>query len=137
MDASYLSHQIPPLDLAHPSDSFPDRSLVVFNCMVQDTSISPELYLSTLKNGGCGGWGITEDLIPGEDVAYDNLRECTTIWAVSIPGLSSWCYGESSSSAPVTGPPIQAHKYPIPDAPHIGVQIKVCKTGPVFSISIL
>jgi hypothetical protein len=93
--------------------------------MVQDPSISPELYLATHKNGECGGWGITDDITSGEDVEYGNLRECTAIWAVSIPGLSPWCYDDTSSSHIPTPNAVQPHKYPIPDAPHIGVQLKV------------
>lgn len=90
--------------------------------MVQDTSLSPELYLSTLKNGDCGGWGITDDLSSEDDVRYTDLRECSVLWGVSVPGLSSWCNGDASQ---LDVHPGQLHKYPIPSAPHIGVQIKV------------
>lgn len=90
--------------------------------MVQDTSLSPELYLSTLKNGDCGGWGITDDLSSEDDVRYTDLRECSVFWGVSVPGLSSWCNGDASQ---LDVHPGQLHKYPIPSAPHIGVQIKV------------
>ncbi|PPQ78178.1 hypothetical protein CVT25_015511 [Psilocybe cyanescens] len=117
--------QIPVLDLYHPPESFPDRSLVVFNAMVQDTSISPELYLATRNSNECGGWGLADEIAPNEDVQHENLRECSTFWTVSIPGLSSWCYDENQLAPPPPYISIQKHKYPIPNTPHIGVQVKV------------
>jgi hypothetical protein len=59
--------------------------------MVQDTSPSPEMYLSKLEGNKCGGWGITGDAA-GKDVdyLYADLRECTIIWAVSVPGENQW-----------------------------------------------
>ncbi|KAF9479744.1 hypothetical protein BDN70DRAFT_878513 [Pholiota conissans] len=116
--------QIPTLDLNNPPASFANGSLVLFRAMVQDTSLSPELYLATHKKGGCGGWGITNDLTFEEDVQYDNLRECTAIWAVSIPGLSTWCYEETFSNTS-THDVLLPHKYPIPDVPYVGVQLKI------------
>ncbi|KAH9483844.1 hypothetical protein JR316_0003322 [Psilocybe cubensis] len=117
--------QIPMLDLHHPPESFADRSLVIFNAMVQDTSLSPELYLATRSNNTCGGWGLVDEVPSNDGIQYENLRECSTFWAVSIPGLSSWCYDETKvpPSSPYTV--IQKHKYPVLDAPHIGAQIKV------------
>lgn len=61
--------------------------------MVQDTSPSPEMYLSKLKGDKCGGWGIIEDETTIENVDYDyaDLQECTVVWAVGIPGEGVWC----------------------------------------------
>ena len=64
--------------------------------MVQDTSPSQELYLSSDVNLPCGGWGIAESSAnlsteSGQSVSYDKLRERTVLWAVSIPGEASWC----------------------------------------------
>lgn len=88
--------QIPTLDIRHPPASHADRALVRFRAMVQDTSASPEMYLSKLKAGGPGGWGI--EIAPADQDAgsidYDVIRECTTMWAVTIPGESSWCAEE-------------------------------------------
>lgn len=59
--------------------------------MIQDTSTSTEMYLSKSKSGECGGWGIdfpTEE----EDARVDfaDLRECSVLWAVSVPSQSTW-----------------------------------------------
>ncbi|KAF8964094.1 putative alanine racemase-domain-containing protein [Flammula alnicola] len=120
-----LCNQIPELNSNRPPESFANGSLVVFKSMVQDTSLSPELYLAIRKNGDCGGWGITDDLASGDDVEYANLRECTAAWAVSIPGFGAWCADITQPSDVPPHQPVQAHKYPIPNAPHIGVQLKI------------
>jgi hypothetical protein len=64
--------------------------------MVQDTSGNPEMFLSRLPDGKPGGWGIDT---PVEDetnpqMNYSDLRECTVLWSVSIPGESGWCAHE-------------------------------------------
>lgn len=64
--------------------------------MVQDTSPSQELYLSSDVNLPSGGWGIAESredrsTESGNYVNYDKLRERTVIWAVNVPGEASWC----------------------------------------------
>lgn len=74
------------------------HSLVSFRAMVQDTSISPEFY---------------QDL-------DGNIVERTVLWAVSVPGESSWC-----SSYPGIHSLARPHKYPIPDTQHTGLQVKV------------
>jgi len=91
--------------------------------MVQDTSLSPELYLAKTSDGDCGGWGLSS-ASQGENVQYNNLRECSVFWAVSIPGLSPWC-PSSTSLRPASFRAILPHKYPIPEVPHVGVQLKV------------
>ena len=96
--------QIPIIDIQHPPESFPHGTLVTFNGMVQDTSISPELYL----------------------VNRDILKECNVFWVVSIPGQSPWSTTEIDPADHfVSHSPLQSHKYPIPHKPHIGVQVKV------------
>jgi hypothetical protein len=83
--------EIPPLDVRHPAESFTDRSIVRFRCMIQDTSPSPELYRAKLTNGSTGGWGLNEDAVD-EDVDFDRLqlKSRTVLWAVSIPGEAGW-----------------------------------------------
>ncbi len=91
--------------------------------MVQDTSLSPELYLAKTSDGDCGGWGLSP-AFQGENVQYDKLKECSVFWAVSIPGLSPW-RPSSTSLGPASFRAILPHKYPIPEVPHVGVQLKV------------
>lgn len=66
--------------------------------MVQDTSPSSEMYLRTTKGGSLGGWGIhvTED--GSSDIDFGELRECSILWAISIPGESLWCQAELDGS---------------------------------------
>jgi len=117
--------QIPALGLGNPPDSFEDGALVAFNAMIQDTSFSPELYLAKTANGDCGGWGLNP--VSGSDaIQYPDLRECKVFWAVSIPGLSPWS-GSTENILNYRAP--LPHKYPIPKAPHIGVQLKVNHVG--------
>lgn len=68
--------------------------------MVQDTSPSPEMYLSKLKGGNCGGWGITEQDVNNENsnYAYADLQECTVVWAVTVPGESDWLLQQASGT---------------------------------------
>lgn len=62
-----------------------------FRAMVQDTSSSPEMYLSKLKGNICGGWGMTdESASENTEYSYADLRECTVIWAVNVPGENMW-----------------------------------------------
>jgi hypothetical protein len=75
--------------------------------MVQDTSLSPEMYLAKLTSEKCGGWGIV-DISPQTDdenaINYDDLRECSVLWAVSVPGETAWYKGiRDGSVAAVQG----------------------------------
>ena len=90
--SSNLYDEVPILNPTHPPHAHNDRSLVRFRAMVQDTSLSQEMYLAKLSHGGCGGWGIGDvgDASTSE-LDYANLRQCHVIWAVSIPGESPWC----------------------------------------------
>ena len=61
--------------------------------MVQDTSPSPEMYLSKLRDGKCGGWGLSDSSQSeggDTDFNYSDLRDCVVLWAVSIPGETEW-----------------------------------------------
>ncbi|EGN96137.1 hypothetical protein SERLA73DRAFT_185710 [Serpula lacrymans var. lacrymans S7.3] len=123
--------EVPYLSVINPPESFPERSLVRFRAMVQDTSASPEMYLAKLKGNKCGGWGNTEDLAgnnTAHNIDYSSLRECTVLWAVSIPGETAWHARESESSNTsqhTSHQPSQPHKFPIPGAAHVGVQVKI------------
>lgn len=82
-----------------PPNRHRSRSLVRFRAMVQDTSRSPEMYLSSISSNEreplCGGWGIENIAAPEEhdSACYDaeNLRDRTVVWAVNIPGEAPWC----------------------------------------------
>jgi hypothetical protein len=127
------------LDLKHPPQSFPNGSLVIFHAMIQDTSLSSDLYLATRNNGSCGGWGITDDITSEHDfdsVDYKNMRESTAFWAVSIPGISPWCLGSSEVTTDSVWLPMQPHKYPCSEQPFIGAQLKVSINGFEFRTAI-
>ena len=144
-----LQFQIPPLTPSRPLSSFRDRALVRFRAMVQDTSPSPEMYLSKLRDGKCGGWGLSDSSqSDGDDTNfnYNDLRDCVVLWAVSVPGETEW-YRQPTSNGDLLDQgelphwyfytvfkgtlasqqyePLRAHKYPIPKEAHCGVQIKV------------
>ena len=93
-----MNSKIPPLDVAHPPESYADRALVRFRAMVQDTSSSAEMYLEKHADGALGGWGIeSSSLDPSNDqtvIDYNELRECTVLWAVNVPGESLWYRAE-------------------------------------------
>lgn len=62
--------------------------------MVQSTE--PEVFRSVLPKRQLGGWGLAEDY-QGEDDDSDNgalfssgLEDRTAVWAVSVPGETSW-----------------------------------------------
>lgn len=108
----------------NPPHAHKDRSLVQFTAMVQDTSLSHELYLASPS---CGGWGLAPDDTSGENISYTNLRECSVLWAVTIPGKNPWCASVTDEFRSLDAPyqPCQPHKFPIPWAPHVGVQVKI------------
>ena len=62
--------------------------------MVQDTSASPEVYLSQLDDGSCGGWGIYENSASSGDLEeifdYSKLKERGIVWAITVPGTPKW-----------------------------------------------
>ncbi|OCH95277.1 hypothetical protein OBBRIDRAFT_767998 [Obba rivulosa] len=131
--------EIPTLDVRNPPNTFPDRGLVRFRAMVQDTSPSSEMYLATLGSGRCGGWGIEESRDDQDGLNYEDLRECTTLWAVNVPGESAWCADEldgptNRQERPARPAPTDAykpampHKYPHPTDQHVGVQVKIYDT---------
>ena len=59
--------------------------------MIQDIP-SPEMYLSRLPEGRCGGWNLYQDLIASTptDINFHDLRECSVFWAITVPGESQW-----------------------------------------------
>lgn len=98
--------------------------------MVQDTSPSPQMYLSKLKGDKCGGWGITSETTTDADYSYSDLRECTVVWAVNVPGENMWYSKEVDGIVQTedSEKPYEhqlPHKFPVPGAPHVGVQLKV------------
>ncbi|KZP29893.1 hypothetical protein FIBSPDRAFT_946403 [Athelia psychrophila] len=119
--------EIPVLDVRHPPESHPPRALVRFRAMIQDTSPSPEMYLSKLTGDKCGGWGITEanPNVESPDYEYADLEECTVLWAVTVPGENDWLLGLTDKPTAEPHIPSQPHKYPFPGVPHIGVQVKI------------
>ncbi|TFK55034.1 hypothetical protein OE88DRAFT_992312 [Heliocybe sulcata] len=125
---------IPALSPKSPPEAHADGALVRFRAMVQDTSQSPEMYMSRLCTGAPGGWnlesGSDEDILGRSD--YANLRECTVIWATSIPGESDWVSDvpdASGESPEVVHRPPRPHKFPIPGLPHVGAQVKIYDTA--------
>ncbi|KAF8626177.1 hypothetical protein AX15_005063 [Amanita polypyramis BW_CC] len=130
--------ELPVLGVAHPPHAHRDRSLVRFPSMVQDTSIAQEMYLAKRRDGSCAGWGLCDMGDPSRvEFDYTNLRECHVIWAVSIPGESQWCLdalgttNERTTSTPSSVSEVaRSHKFPLPDTPHIGVQVKIYDLPP-------
>lgn len=100
--------------------------------MIQDTSPSSEIYLAKRRNGHTSGWGLFADTLDGRDDAemdYADLRECSVLWAVSIPGESEWCVddlpGDHGTKTYESHQEARPHKYPAVNTKHIGVQVKV------------
>ncbi|KXN90462.1 Mini-chromosome maintenance complex-binding protein [Leucoagaricus sp. SymC.cos] len=113
---------IPALNDFSSPESFPDRALVSFRAMVQDISASPEIYLARRPSNQPGGCELT-GADDSTEVNYADLRECTVLWAVSVPGESPWCSHLQQNTAEQK--PARPHKFPIPDAPHVGAQVKI------------
>ena len=100
--------------------------------MIQDTSLSQEMYLA---KPNCGGWGLALKDTSEENINYTNIRECSVLWAVSIPGENPWCTTikdefVSKSPSNATYQSAQPGKFPVPGAAHVGVQVKVRKHIP-------
>lgn len=121
--------ELPSLDIHHPPEAYTNGTLVRFRAMVQDTALSPELYVAKLSNHQCGGWGLStsNSSETSGNVGYQDLQELTTLWAVSVPAESPW-HAEDASPLVSSFPahvPLRPYKFPIPDVPHIGIQIKM------------
>ncbi|PPQ63202.1 hypothetical protein CVT24_005747 [Panaeolus cyanescens] len=106
-----------------PPEIYAPGAIVAFHGMIQDTSISPELYVAQHSNGECGGWGMHD--ADSEDFEYSDLKECSVFWATSIPGQSPWALRNEQDFVAHNSSVNQAHKYPIPNGPHLGLQLKV------------
>ncbi|EPQ58258.1 hypothetical protein GLOTRDRAFT_104173 [Gloeophyllum trabeum ATCC 11539] len=123
-------HTIPALSVKNPPEAHAEGALVRFRAMVQDTSQSPEMYMSRLADGRCGGWNLEstaeEEVLRQSE--YASLRECTVIWATSVPGEADWVLDAMDGSAGATQRvhvPARPHKFPLPDALHVGAQVKI------------
>ncbi|KAG7452905.1 uncharacterized protein BT62DRAFT_925445 [Guyanagaster necrorhizus] len=120
--ASDAFETIPSLSTRRPPEQHQHRALVRFRAMIQDTSISPEVYLARLPGGRLGGWGLVDETAPADpNFDYSNLRECSILWAVSIPG--EWSTGDPEGYP--EHQPTQSHKFPLHGVSHIGVKIKI------------
>ncbi|KAH8117162.1 putative alanine racemase-domain-containing protein [Phellopilus nigrolimitatus] len=121
---------IPSLDVEHPPHTHAPRSLVCFRAMVQDTSCSPEMYLSSLNGVQCGGWGLEDDWdLPEQlEVQHDftRLKERGVLWAINIPGEGYWGTRCADITTPTdTSSSGMLHKFPNPGSMHIAVQVKI------------
>jgi len=128
-------NEIPALHVHNPPNAHKDRSLVKFTSMIQDTSLSQDMYLAKYPGPNCGGWGLAPKDTSEENIDYANIRECSVLWAVSIPGETPWCTTTtdevlSKPSPNTTYQSSQPGKFPVPGAPHIGVQVKARKYIP-------
>jgi hypothetical protein len=108
------------------------------------------MYLFKLRDGKCGGWGLTDtSQCDGDDndFDYNDLRDCVVLWAVTVPGETVWYQTASNGDSELSvqsefsqegfdivikraaasqhAEPLRAHKYPIPKDKHHGLQIKV------------
>ncbi|PAV23483.1 hypothetical protein PNOK_0055100 [Pyrrhoderma noxium] len=124
--------QIPLLDTT--SNSYRSGSLIRFKGMIQDTSCSPEVYMSSFNETLPGGWGI-ENISHTEHAElrldHTKLGERDVVWAVSIPGETQWCkppHNNTSIGEALTisdSPFNKPHKFPFPDTRHIALQLKI------------
>lgn len=131
--------KIPPLSLNFPPDVYSDRSLVRFHAMIQDV-YSPEMYLSRIPGGRCGGWNLYQDLASSSsiDINFQDLRECSVFWAITVPGESRWyakrLEGPLFDKVPRTPSRMPSrtrnrHKLPNPQSAGFGVLIKIYDNG--------
>lgn len=103
--------QLPPLDIHHPPELYTCGTLVRFRAMIQDTSLTPEIYLAHLGDSCCG-WGMSPSTQAERDImshlthSHSDLREASVVWAVSIPAESQWYIDETSPSVSSTRTPI-------------------------------
>jgi len=127
--------------------------------MIQDTSLASEMYLATLPDTSCGGWGFAMNTSDSDDLfdasaQVDKLRECAVMWAVTVPGETAWvrtglshsntsasaltwerrepCSRNPDPSTRLLHKPTQPHKY-VNVQPHVGVQVKVSNPSTIIS----
>jgi hypothetical protein len=87
--------------------SYRDRGFVRFRALVQDTSPSPEMYLSKFRDGKCGGWGLTDTSQrdgDDNDLDYNDLRDCVVLWGVNVPGETEWYQAVSNGELSTLSP---------------------------------
>ncbi|KAF8514049.1 hypothetical protein JB92DRAFT_2920727 [Gautieria morchelliformis] len=124
--------QIPALNATYPPEQFKGgrHSLVRFRAMVQDTSTSPEVYPSLLRNGKPGGWGFAEAEPADEALDLQYLSEREVVWVIAVPGESPYV-AEILDDAEVPASCVEAatsvlpYKDPLMRAGHIGAQVKL------------
>ncbi|GJJ12424.1 hypothetical protein Clacol_006666 [Clathrus columnatus] len=129
--------QITPLNVFHPPEMHSNNALVRFRAMVQDTSISPELYPSVLSDGSPGAWGLAESTelnLNPSSLDIHSLRQREVIWAVNVPGESPFVSEllddsvspKITSELPHNNTSLKyRHKDPLLRTSHIGLQVKV------------
>lgn len=120
--------------------------------MVQDNSISPDIYLAQQPDGFPGGWameqpqtsptdeGQARPTITLDDVDYSKLRERHVIWAIQVPGESTWpsqlldltdeAMEDSDRSSKAPEFDAYAHKSPNKE---LGFQVKIYGEVPKLS----
>ena len=132
--------------------------------MVQDIS-SPEIYLSRLPDGRCGGWNLYQDHATSTPANIDfcDLRECSVFWAITVPGESHWrtkqlegpLFGRGKvyhllpllilivrtvvPEIPSRAPYLTSHnhKLPNPQSPDFGILLKVVLDQPFGRICLI
>ncbi|TRM59431.1 hypothetical protein BD626DRAFT_462490 [Schizophyllum amplum] len=122
-------NEIPVMDTSTPPHIYKESSLVAFRAMIQDTLPPTEMYLSKLSSGACGGWGATEEASTTSALDYNDLKESSVMWAVSIPGRSVWSDLEGSEASASSHKSSRPHKYPLHAEPHVGMQLKIYDTS--------
>ncbi|KAG9127534.1 hypothetical protein FRC07_012550 [Ceratobasidium sp. 392] len=117
--------------------------------MVQDNSISPEIYLAQQPDGLPGGWAMERPSSPTANaeqsqpvptpgnIDYSKLRERHVLWAVQVPGESKWPsllldeHTDSPAEATITqDAPFYAYKSPNGE---LGLQLKIYGQAPKLS----
>ncbi|KAF8582639.1 hypothetical protein K439DRAFT_1635083 [Ramaria rubella] len=124
--------QIPATDFTHTPESYANKRhpLIRFRAMVQDTSASPEIYPSLLRNARPGGWGLAEVAADEDLLDLQHLKERDVVWAISVPGESSFVAqhfddADSLASIPGTMSNTLLFKDPLMRKDHVGMQVKI------------
>ncbi|KAJ8652435.1 hypothetical protein O0I10_011902 [Lichtheimia ornata] len=135
--------QIPSINNT-PVKQLPKNTLVRFRCMVQDTGLGQEMFVSAYKDQDkvmC--YRYTEDPVDVNfdihDIPSDYLSERTLVYCVSPPGETQWLkrrlYKEKEglesamdqlhiSQQDQQQQQPQHKKYPLPNTPHVSAAVK-------------